>query len=306
MGRLKIKKSLNHTFTFKSLVPSISEKLHWFNRQLYPFLLKFAGVVCIVIFTIWGLKEVWNTLTDLSIFKVNPATLTFNVPPWMDNRFSEDIKQVEALHGHYSLYERDIAHRIATIYGDMVVIKKVDVVKRVFPNKLNIRFTMRRPFALIKKGENSYLVDEEGVLLPKEYYKFSDVDYINPYIQSRRLSRLPLLGKEWNDKKIKAGIALVKFLRINNIHNLFGIVTVDVTNVHREKYSRGSDIILWTENNTQIRWGCSSLFKPPEEPTDEEKLQNLLSIAKIEGTSLKQMEYVDVRWSKPVGKRWGN
>lgn len=306
MGRLRIKKNFNRIFKFKSLVPSVSEKLHWFNRQLSLFLLKFVGVVCIIILTIWGLKKVWNTLADLSIFKVSPATLTINLPPWMNNRFSEDIKQIEALHGQYSLYDRDITHKIAKAYDDIVLVKKVDLIKRVFPNKLNIKFTIRKPFVLIKKGDNSYLVDDESVLLPKEYYKFSDVDYVSPYIQSRKLSRLPLPGKEWNDKKIKAGIELVKFLRANNIHKLFSIVSVDVTNVHRERYSGKSDIILWTENNTQIRWGCSSFFKRPEELTDEEKLQNLLSIAKIEGTSLKQMEYVDVRWSKPVGKRWRN
>jgi len=306
MGRLKIKNFLNHIFLFKSLVPSISEKLHWFNRQLYPFLLKLIGVICILIFTIWGLKKVWNTLADLSIFKVSPATLTFNLPPWMNDRFYEDIKHVEAFHGQYGIYEKDITRKIAKVYDDIVLVKKVDVIQRIFPNKLNIKFTMRKPFALIKKGNITYLVDDECVLLPKEYYKFSDVDYISPYIQSRKLSRLPLLGKEWNDKKIKAGIELVRFLRANNIHKLFNIVSVDVTNVHSGGYSGKSDIILWTENNTQIRWGNSSLFKRPEELTDEEKLQNLLSIAKIEGTSLKQMEYIDVRWSKPVGKRWRN
>ena len=77
-----------------------------------------------------------------------------------------------------------------------------------------------------------------------------------------------------------------------------------ISNVCKRRFTGKSDIILWTENNTQIRWGCSPLCNEPNELSDEEKLQNLLSIAKTEGTNLKNMEYVDVRWEKPLGKRW--
>ena len=47
--------------------------------------------------------------------------------------------------------------------------------------------------------------------------------------------------------------------------------------------------------------GCSSPCNEPNELSNEEKLQNLLSIAKTEGTNLKQMEYVDVRWKNLRG-----
>ena len=113
-----------------------------------------------------------------------------------------------------------------------------------------------------------------------------------------------MLGNTWNDNGIKAGVELLKFLRANNVHNIFKILAIDVSNVCKKRNTGKSDIILWTENNTQIRWGCSSLCNEPNELSDEEKLQNLLSIAKSEGTNLKRMDYVDVRWKKPVGKQW--
>ena len=63
-------------------------------------------------------------------------------------------------------------------------------------------------------------------------------------------------------------------------------------------------VTLFMDGYFKIRWGCSPLCNEPNELSDEEKLQNLLSIAKSEGTNLKRMDYVDVRWKKPLGKRW--
>ncbi|KXK28977.1 MAG: hypothetical protein UZ01_02420 [Candidatus Brocadia sinica] len=283
---------------------SFSTKLGELKRVLYPLFLRFGIFACIIVFAIWGIKRIWCSLTDLNIFKVSPSTFSFNTPSWVNDNFSEDIKHIETLNERYDMYENNLTQKIADVYGGIVVVKKVDSIKRVFPNKLNIKLVLRKPVALIKNGSNAYLVDDECVLLPKEYYKLQNVEYDSPCIQSNKLARLPLYGSKWNDKGIEAGIELVKFLRANNIHNLFKVVAVDVSNVCKRRFTGKSDIVLWTESNTQIRWGCSSLCNEPNELSDEEKLQNLLSIARIEGTNLKQMEYVDVRWKKPLGKRW--
>lgn len=282
----------------------LSAKIGGLKRMLYPLFLRFGVFACIIVFAIWGIKRIWCSLTDLNIFKVSPSTFSFYSPSWVNDRFSDDIKHVATLNEQYGMYENNLTQKIADAYGGIVVVKKVDSIKRVFPNKLNIKLVLRKPVAVVKNGSNVYLVDDECVLLPKEYYKLQNVEYESPCIQSNKLTRLPLYGSKWNDKGIEAGIELVKFLRANNIHNLFKVVAVDVSNVCKRRFTGKSDIVLWTENNTQIRWGCSSLCNEPNELSDEEKLQNLLSIARIEGTNLKQMEYVDVRWKKPLGKRW--
>ena len=306
MEQYKLKHIINSTFNLKPCVDFLSTKLGELKRTLYPFFLWFVVCVGIFISVIWGINRVWCSITDLNIFKVSPSTFSFssNTPTWMTNRFYHDIKHVAALRDQYGIYERNLTQKIADIYGGVVLIKKVDSITRIFPNQLNIKFELRKPAAVIKNGSSTYLVDDEGVLLPKEYYALPNAEYDSPCIRSNKLSRLPLYGSKWDDRGVKAGIELVKFLRINNIHNLFKIVTVDVSNVCKRRVSGKSDIVLWTENNTQIRWGCSPLCKEPDELSDEEKLQNLLSIAKSEGTNLKQMEYVDVRFKKPVGKKW--
>ncbi len=290
--------------SFTAFVTTFSGKIHALRRKLYPFFFRFVVLFCIIIFIIWGIQKVWYSLTELNIFKVSPAAFSFHNPPWMNDHFADDIKRIATLNDQYGMYEKNLTQKIADIYGGVVLVKNVDSVKRVFPNKLAIKLVLRKPIALVKSRNTTYLVDYEGVLLPKEYYTLKNVEYDSPYIQSNKPARLPLYGSEWHDKGIKAGIALVKFLRANNIHNLFKIVAVDVSNVCKRRSAGKSDIILWTENNTQIRWGCSPLCNEQNELSDEEKLQSLLSIAKTEGTQLRLMEYVDVRWKKPLGKRW--
>lgn len=304
MNQYKNKDAINNIFNPKPFIDILSTKISKLKKALYPYLLQFFVLIGILILTIWGIQRVWHSLTDLNIFKVSPSTFSFHTLPWVTDRFSDDIKQVASLNKQYGMYENNLTQKIADVYGGVVLIKKVDSIRRIFPNKLNIKLVLRKPLVVVKNGNNTYLVDDECVLLPKEYYRLPNAEYDSPYIQSNKLARLPLYGSKWNDKGIEAGIELIKFLRANNVHNLFKILVVDVSNVGKRWFTSKSDIVLWTENNTQIWWGCSPLCKEPNELSNEEKLQNLLSVAKSEGTNLKQMEYVDVRWKQPLGRRW--
>ncbi len=295
---------MSSTSILKTLMDILSNKIQESKRVLWPFFFRCVVFACVIVFSIWGVRKIWCSLTDLNIFKVSPSTFSFHTPSWMNEHFSDDIKNIATLDERYGMYESNLTQKIADVYRGIVLVKKVDSIQRVFPNRLSIKLVLRKPIAIVKNGNNTYLVDDECVLLPKEYYQLQNAGYDSPCIQSNKLARLPLYGSKWNDKGVEAGIELVKFLRVNNIQNLFKIVAVDVSNVCKRRFTGKSDIVLWTENNTQIRWGCSSLCNEPNELSNEDKLQNLLSIARIEGTNLKQMEYVDVRWKKPLGKRW--
>lgn len=276
------------------------------KKILRPSLIVFFIVAGVIGFAVLKIPKVWNALTELNIFKVSPLTFEFQTPVWVTDRFSNDIKSVAALQEEYGLYEDGLTQKIADVYSKFPVVKRVDSISRIFPNTLDIKLALRKPAAVVKYGNKTYLVDNEGVLLPYEYYVMPNPEYDSPYIRSSKLSKPPPVGNKWSDKGIAEGIELITFLRLNNIHNLFKVLVVDVSNVRKKGPSEKSDIVLWTEANTQIRWGGSSLRKQSSELSNEEKLQNLLSVGKSEGTALKQMEYVDVRWDKPIGKRWAS
>jgi len=297
---------LNNALSYNPLKGILSTGMVGLKKSLRPSVIVFFIVVGVVGFAVFNVPKVWNALADLNIFKVSPLTFAFQTPAWATDRLKDDIKNVAALQEEYGLYEDGLTLKIADAYTKLPVVKRVDSISRIFPNTLDIKLALRKPVAMVKYGNKSYLVDNEGVLLPNEYYLMPNPDYDSPYIRSSKLSKPPSVGSKWSDRGLAEGVELIAFLRLNNIHNLFKILVVDVSNVRKKGTSEKSDIILWTEANTQIRWGSSSLSRQTSEPSNEEKLQNLLSVAKSEGTSLKQMEYVDVRWDKPVGKRWAS
>ncbi|MDR4508809.1 MAG: hypothetical protein MRJ65_11345 [Candidatus Brocadiaceae bacterium] len=306
MSQQKNKDSIKGNINVRQLIYRVFGTTNKLQKALQPFLLKCIVLICIIIFATWGCKKIWYSVTDLSVFKISPSTFSFHVPSWMTSRFSDDIKDLSALNTHYRMYENNLTHKIASIYEEIILVKKVESIKRIFPNKINIKFVLRKPVVLVKSKNNSYLLDDECVLLPMEYYTLPNKEYDSPYITSSKLSKIPLYGSKWNDKRIEAGILLVKFLRENNIHTILNIICVDVSNVCKRSNSGKSDIVLRTKNNTQILWGCSPLCNKFKELSDEEKLQNLLSIAKSEGIHLRRMKSIDVRWNKPSGKRWQN
>ncbi len=63
---------------------------------------------------------------------------------------------------------------------------------------------------------------------------------------------------------------------------------------HEDSYAWGQEIRCGSDIPS---------FSAVDELSNSEKLKNLYSVVKAEGSRLAQMEYVDVRWKIPRGKR---
>lgn len=272
------------------------------KRPLYfkPILVV-IGVIAIGLSIRFG----WHCLINLDTFKVKPGTFSFDLPSWAKVELLDEIKKIPAMDEEHSIFERGLTKKIAEAYSEKSWVAKVHHVKKEFPNKIKIKFSLRKPFAVVKRGKSFYLLDGECVRLPEKYYYWPDGAPEALFIQSNKLSKAPAYWEKWDDAGIQAGVKLVKFLRKNEIHILLNITTIDVSNVNTKLDSAKSDIVLITKKGTQIKWGRSSAlggYKTQGELSDTEKLQNLLSVAKAEGRNLSRMEYVDVRWDIPQGK----
>ncbi|HLG30287.1 MAG TPA: hypothetical protein VI387_08770 [Candidatus Brocadiales bacterium] len=247
----------------------------------------------------------WHYLINLDTFKVKPGTFSFDLPSWAKVELLDKIRKAPIVEESHSIFERDLTKNIAEAYSGKPWVAKVHYVKKEFPNKIKIKFSLRKPFAVVKKGESFYLLDSDCVRLSEKLYYWPDDNPEALFIRSNKLSKAPAYWEKWDDAGVQAGVNLVKFLRKNKVHKLLNITTIDVSNVNTKHDSAKSDIVLTTKNGTQIKWGCSSApggCKMPGELSDTEKLQNLLSVAKAEGRNLSRMEYVDVRWDIPQGK----
>lgn len=241
-------------------------------------------------------------LSTLEDFRIREVNFTLFPTKGVEEELLRQIKDTRGILGR-NLFEKDLTKKVARNLEKNPWVLKVHSVRRVFPNKFKVELELRRPEAVFKKNGEFYLLDSEGMILPEKFYSWPKGQRKTPYIESARVREVPGPGKKLEDNGVLAGIELVRFLKKNNAHNLLEIKAVDVSNVGRGRPRGKSDIVLWTEGGVAIKWGCPPLCQQVGELSDSEKLSNLLSVVKAEGPRLAQMEYVDVRWKTPRGKR---
>jgi hypothetical protein len=273
------------------------------QRITLTFFLWFVVVIVSVMVIMWSGKSTWKYLANQSMFIVSPSTFSFNTPGWATDKLINEIKNFPELKKKYNIFEKGLTRKIAETYEKNPFIYKVYHIERELPNMINLKLKLRRPIAIVKRKGKEYLVDKDCVRLLDKFYEYPERDENPVYIICSRFLKVPKYGEKWGDRSIEEGMNLLNYLKYNGIDKLLEITTIDVSNMAGGLKSGKSDIILYTENGTTIKWGCPPSCERPNELSNYEKLQNLLSVAKEEGTTLINMEYVDVRWKVPSGKR---
>lgn len=266
-------------------------------------LMRVVIVIVMAMIVVWLVKSTWSYFTNQWIFLVSPATFTFNTPDWVTGRLIEKMRNIEGLKARYTMFEKDLTKKIGEVYGDSPLISQVFSIERRLPNTIEIRLELRRPIAVVKSKSKEYLIDSDGVRLLEDLYRYPEEGGRPFYIRDKRRLQVPEYGEKWEMRSVKVGVNLLKYLRYNKIDTLLKIATIDVSHVDARDNGGRSDIILWTEKGTMIKWGSPQSSEQLMELSNYEKLQNLLSVANEEGTDLSNLEYVDVRWKTPVGKR---
>ncbi len=272
------------------------------RKRSILFLLKSALVVVIVFSVIWLGKFGWKRLTEQDLFVVSPATFSFEAPEWATDEFAHEINNIHGLKDKYNIFEKDLTKKIVNAYENSPLISKVNYVQRELPNRLKMKFELRRPVAIVKRKRKKYLIDKDCVRLPEKFYNYPEEgDPI--YIISKKSVKAPGYGEKWKDRSIEDGINLLNYLRHNKVDKLLKIVSIDVSKIGKRHKDGKIGVELWTKDGAKIKWGFSASSGQVNELSNYEKLQNLLSVAMEAGADLENVEYVDVRWKTPLAKR---
>ena len=234
---------------------------------------------------------------------VSPATFSFETPDWATDEFIHEINNIHGLKNKYNIFEKDLTKKIVDVYESSPLISKVNYVERELPNRLKMKFELRRPVAIVKRKRKKYLVDKDCVRLPEKFYKYPEEGDDPIYIISRKSVKIPEYGEKWKDRSIEDGINLLNYLKHNKIDKLLKIVSIDVSKIGGRRKDGKIGVELWTKDGAKIKWGFSASSGQVNELSNYEKLQNLLSVAMEEGADLENLEYVDVRWKTPLAKR---
>jgi cell division septal protein FtsQ len=286
----------------KSDIATVKPYFEKMRKASILFLLKLVLVVVVVFSIIWLGKFGWKRLTDQDIFIVSPATFTFEPPDWATDEFAHEINNIHGLKDKYNIFEKDLTKKIVNVYESSPLISKVNYVQRELPNRLKMKFQLRRPVAIVKRKRKKYLVDKDCVRLPEKFYNYPEEgDPI--YIIGKKSVKVPGYGEKWKDKSIEDGINLLNYLRHNQIEKLLKIVSIDVSKIGGRHNDGKIGVELWTKDGAKIKWGFSASSGQVNELSNYEKLQNLLSVVKEAGAGLENVEYVDVRWKAPLAKR---
>jgi hypothetical protein len=272
------------------------------QKRSISLLLKLILVVVVVFSVIWLGKFAWKRLADQDIFLVSPTTFSFETPDWATDGFIHEINNIHGLKNKYNIFEKDLTKKIVDVYESSPLISKVNYVERQLPNRLKMRFELRRPVAIVKRKRKKYLIDKDCVRLPEKFYNYPEEgDPI--YIISRKSAKVPGYGEKWKDRSIEDGINLLNYLKHNKIDKLLKIVSIDVSKIGNRHKDSKIGVELWTKDGAKIKWGFSASSGQVNELSNYEKLQNLLSVAMEAGADLENVEYVDVRWKAPLAKR---
>lgn len=265
-------------------------------------MLKLALVAVVVFSVIWLGKFGWKRLTEQDIFVVSPATFSFEAPDWATDEFAHEINNIHGLKDKYNIFEKDLTKQIVNVYESSPLISRVNYVQRELPNRLKMKFELRRPVAIVKRKRKKYLIDKDCVRLPKKFYNYP-IEGDPIYIISKKSVKVPRYGEKWKDRSIEDGIDLLNYLRHNKVDKLLKIVSIDVSKIGDRHKDGKIGVELWTKDGAKIKWGFSASSGQVNELSNYEKLQNLLSVAMEAGADLENVEYVDVRWKTPLAKR---
>lgn len=245
------------------------------------------------------LSEVWQFVSNLNEFKVDLTSVQTELPRWAMPAIEGDLQRVAGLNGKRSIFEPGLGKRLALAYGRSPWVLKVCYVRRLFPNSLEVGLALRKPAAAVHAGDASYLVDEDGVLLSRRFYRWpGDAGLLPVIVPTHRVAPCSP-GIRWREESILAGVGLLRMLREYGIVETLNIRWIDVSNFGGIHDQKKSEIVLCNGTRTRIKWGRFATNKRPGEARDIMKLQNLLTVVKREGCELAGIDYVDVRWNDP-------
>ncbi len=110
------------------------------------------------------------------------------------------------------------------------IIRSATIVRRL-PNTIVIRVVERTPIARLRSGDNDFLVDDDGYLLPP-----TETDSLGtlPYIKGLSLKN-PKPGNRLKDTKLNAALLILRLYLASSMPPLMQIESVDVRNLSNVK-----------------------------------------------------------------------
>lgn len=210
-----------------------------------------------------------------------------NKPAWLDGEeWRDELADLERIHGIFP--DTDIFDpRVAVYVGERLKaspwIERLDRVSTVNDGRIRVYATFRRPFTLVESDGWAYLIDENGVRLPKQR-RISEIDYSQWLTIQGVREPLPPIGQVWPGSDLADGIKLMRWLArtrqldpANQPAIRSQLRSISVVNHARRKNRWDGELQFVTINpKVCIHWGVPPQEEYAIEAAAQKKLAGLL------------------------------
>jgi len=242
-------------------------------------------------------------------YRVSKASLAASAPPdGLAPEAVQDLSRIGSLDApraglrdrSFSVYWPESIATVAASYRALPWVREVRRVESFFPARLRFDLVVRRPVAGLLHQETTFLLDEEGVLLPRACYEPSDPTALRlPVIVNARLGRKRLVeGTRLEDVPVKHGIAVALGLMAPAFDPLRkGAVKIDVANVNFEVALHKPEVVV-IAGTTLVEWGRSEAAPGQNLPLAE-KIAHFAEVARarpLDRLSLVRLQFDKVEW----------
>ncbi len=122
-----------------------------------------------------------------------------------DKLKKEDIKKIFSSQNWFFLRTDEIEKQLKAY----PFVKDV-YIERLFVGKVNLKILERKPFAILKHKNKKYIIDNDGIILNRDYYSKKEIQNIGVYVilndkklNKERLKEIYKIYKTFNNLKIK-------------------------------------------------------------------------------------------------------
>lgn len=279
----------------KSTGKKLKEKFMSAETRYRPVTVKlFLAAIAVALF-IGLFYQIRAYAINMNYFKFKPEDLALADPPaWVTPEIQAEIFDVPSLRRSFSLLEPDIAKQIGRELKRIPWIRNVHAVRKYFPRKLEIEMSLRKPVAWAKQKRVLFLVDADGVRLPRECRADGVRPFSLPVITGVN-GFPPVVGRVWEDKVLEAGLAVANLLDYSGNPAVKRVARIEP----KIKLDQVDSIVVHTSGNSSIIWGKPPYARNSMEQSAEVKMQQLLGLLEYyDEKKLSEYEEIDIRYYK--------
>ncbi|RME87711.1 MAG: hypothetical protein D6785_01675, partial [Planctomycetota bacterium] len=208
-----------------------------------------VGILGWILFFAFTQNRVESRIMTLPQFMGKASLSQVYLPPWLSSKAKYEISNIVLKENFLS------PHVVPLLYAQILSLPWIDEVKKIkreFPARIGLSFSVRKPVSQIQIHKLAYYIDSNGVPISPTYYTSLSL----PQIQG-----IHTLDER---KKLKLGAQMALLLKEFSSFGLFRKAIIDLSYVHPEKNSWNPGIRIISENGCIIEWG--NFWKDREGP----------------------------------------